>query len=503
MFKGRKMGILLSYLQLGLNMVCGLILSAFLLRTLGDAEYGMYQTIASFANYLVMLEFGTGTVMARNVALSRKYGQDSIQRNFATVSMISYMLTLLILAAAAVFYLNIGSIYKNSMTAVQITSAKRIFLFLTFYIIVTYLEQNYSGFLLAVEEYSFSKIVSIVKITVRTILLVLIISKNRAAIYIAIVDFCLGTAVLMLSRLYCRRKYHTRVSLRAFDREVFLASVPLCFALLLQTVINQANNNVDKFVIGIMMDMKSVAVYSIAQYIFTMFSSIGTVAISMYLPEVASNVQSGKCGRELTNTLLPACRLSTVICGTVMCGFFAVGRPFITLLYGADKIVAWGYAMIIIIPQFLNLTNSVIINVLDVLNKRIVRSLALLGTTIANIALTVILIRPLGILGAVAATSVTLLIGNVIVMNLYYQKYLGIEIPYLFRSAYRGLLIYQLLSAGAAFLLARAIPSPLLAFFVGGSCYLLLSFLLIYYLGLNAQEKERVQKVLRKVVKKG
>ena len=39
------------------NMITGLVLSSFLLRALGDTEYGLYQTIASFATDLVLREF--------------------------------------------------------------------------------------------------------------------------------------------------------------------------------------------------------------------------------------------------------------------------------------------------------------------------------------------------------------------------------------------------------------------------------------------------------------
>ena len=61
----RKTGIVFSYISNILNMVCGIYLSRFLLLQLGDTDYGIYQTVASFASYLVLLEFGTGSVMTR------------------------------------------------------------------------------------------------------------------------------------------------------------------------------------------------------------------------------------------------------------------------------------------------------------------------------------------------------------------------------------------------------------------------------------------------------
>ena len=83
----RSVGIAISYMDKVINMVCGLFLSSFLLRSLGDTEYGIYKSISSFVNYLVLLEFGTGTVMARNISLCKGKGasQEEIDKNVSTI----------------------------------------------------------------------------------------------------------------------------------------------------------------------------------------------------------------------------------------------------------------------------------------------------------------------------------------------------------------------------------------------------------------------------------
>ena len=72
----RNVGILFSYVSVIVTMISGLVLSSFLLKTLGNTEYGLYQTISSFANYLVLFEFGTGTVMTRNISLCMSSSDD-------------------------------------------------------------------------------------------------------------------------------------------------------------------------------------------------------------------------------------------------------------------------------------------------------------------------------------------------------------------------------------------------------------------------------------------
>ena len=59
----RRIGIILSYVLLGLNMCVGILITPVIVGTLGDRENGLYQTIASFANSLAILDFGIGTTI--------------------------------------------------------------------------------------------------------------------------------------------------------------------------------------------------------------------------------------------------------------------------------------------------------------------------------------------------------------------------------------------------------------------------------------------------------
>ena len=486
------------------NMITGLVLSSFLLRTLGDTEYGLYQTIASFSTYLVLLEFGTGTVMTRNVSVcinnsDPETRREQVNRNYSTIWIISIVLAFLILIVSIVFYINLGNIYSKTMTPEQLAYGRRIFLFLIVFIIVSYLTQNINGLLLAEEEYTFAKIVTLIKTLVRVLLLIALIALFRYAILIAVVDMFLAVVAFVVSFVYSKKRYHTVISLRYFDKSIFVSSIPLCIALLLQVLINQANSNVDKFVLGIMMNIESVALYSVVQYIFTMFSSIATIPVSMFFFEFSKNMAKNMEREDFTDTLISPCRLTVMICGSILCGFFAIGKQFVSLLYGAGKTDAWLYAMIILVPMFLNMTNAVCINVLDIANKRLIRSLILTATTVLNIVLTVVFIGWWGIIGAVIATAISLTIGNVFFINLYYIKKFDIKIFHLFKEAYKGLLPFQMIAGAAAFFVAMLIPNTFVSLLTGGVIYVVISVPLIVLFGLNSAEKSRMKKILRRL----
>ncbi|MBS5736906.1 MAG: polysaccharide biosynthesis protein [Clostridiales bacterium] len=487
----RSSGITLSYVYNILNMICGVFLSSFLIKSLGGTEYGIYQTISSFANYLVLLEFGVGTVMTRNISACRgqNSGKEKLDKNISTLWTVSHILALVIILFSVIFYFCIDILYSNSMTVSQISSAKNIFILVSGHLVISFYLQAIKGIALGFEKYSFVSIQNITRILLRTILLIIIIIFFKHSIAIAAIDFFISVILLIFSIFYCKKKLDVTFGKFNFEKTIFKTFLPLCLAIFLQTIVNQANNNVDKFIIGIKMTPEDVTLYSVALYIYMIFSSLSTIPISMYAPQVSMDMSRGIQKKELMKKLISPCRLTAMIGGTVLFGFIAAGKPFINLLYGKENQAAWLIAIILIIPEFFNTINGVLINVLNYLNKRIIRSCALIITTISNIILTIFLIDIWGMFGAAVATCICTIIGQVIIMNIYYMKNLKINIPYMFRHALKGILIYQIIGAAAGFAAGYFIENTILSFLVSGFTFVIVFG--IGYMAFGATEKER------------
>lgn len=502
--KSRSVGLILSYINTFLSMITGLFLSAFYIARLGDTEYGVYQTIASFANYLVLLEFGTGTVMSRNISICRakNASKEEIEKNVSTIWSITNILSLIILLVSVIFYLCIGSIYVNSLTAQQIASGKNMFIFITVYLLASFYSQTLNGITLAYEDYTYSSKLSIIKTVSRTALLVILLLNFNQAIFIAIVDATINIIIATVTYIYCKKKFNIKINLKNFDKVIFKSSIPLCLALFLQAIMNQANNNVDKFIIGVVLNPETVTLYSVALYIYSIFSSLTTIPISMYGPQVTRDVVSGIRGKDLTDKLVQPNRLIVLIGGTILGGFFAVGRQFISIVYGEEYLLAWIIALILMVPMFINMTTAIALNVLDAMNKRLARSFALFFTTILNIVLTIFFLQWYGVVGAAVATAISLILGNVIIMDIYYSRSIGLKIMYMYYKTYKGIVIYQLLGAGIAYFVGTLIANVWLSFVVGGVLFLVISFSGFLLFGKSVAEKEMINKFVNKLTRK-
>lgn len=466
----------------------------------GDTDYGVYQTVASFANYLVLLEFGTGTVMTKNIvtAKAKPNSQEEINKNYSTIMLINFILSTVILAVSIVFYFSIGPIYSNSLTANQIAYGKNIFIFITVYLLSSFFSQAMNGLALGFEDYCVIPVVSIARYVIKTGLLIVALIFYQHSILVAMVDAALGVVAGVFMLVYCHKKFHVKFKFCNFSRDILRSSLPLALAIFLQTIVNQANNNVDKFVIGIKLNPESVTLYSVALYIYSMFSSLTSIPISMYAPQIIRMVNEKASDEEMMKALVAPSRFIVVIGGLCLFGFIACGRPFISIVYGEEYMEAWLIAIIIMTPMLINMSNGILINVLDATNKRMFRSLVLTLTTAANIVLTIFWIDWLGMVGAALATAISVIVGQITLMNIYYSKSLKINVLKMYWLTFKGILIYHLIGAAAGFAAGYFIKNSYLSFLAGGGAYVIVFFAGYLLFGMNKDEKDKLKGLIHR-----
>ena len=156
--KNRKAGLALSYTYFALNTLVSIFLSSFIVHAVGQTSFGVYQAMASFAAYLVLFEFGTGTIMTRNIALCKTdplAPSTEEKKQATTIFTTCIILSVIILLVAAGFYFFIPSIYSNSLTAEEINYGRIIFIFAAVNLFFSFINQTLNGLLLAYEFYIF------------------------------------------------------------------------------------------------------------------------------------------------------------------------------------------------------------------------------------------------------------------------------------------------------------------------------------------------------------
>ncbi|HIR11820.1 MAG TPA: oligosaccharide flippase family protein, partial [Candidatus Fimenecus excrementavium] len=88
----RKVGVIYSNILMVVEIFSTMLFTPFLIRTLGQAEYGVYQLVTSLTSYLVLLDLGVGNSVIRYVAKYRADNDIQAQKKFLGVTTIYYLL---------------------------------------------------------------------------------------------------------------------------------------------------------------------------------------------------------------------------------------------------------------------------------------------------------------------------------------------------------------------------------------------------------------------------
>lgn len=90
-----KAGATLNYVVILLNTLVGLIYTPYMLRMLGQSEYGLYSLVASVISYLTVLDLGFGNAIIRYTAKFR--AEKKIKEQYEMFGMFLILILLLVL----------------------------------------------------------------------------------------------------------------------------------------------------------------------------------------------------------------------------------------------------------------------------------------------------------------------------------------------------------------------------------------------------------------------
>jgi O-antigen/teichoic acid export membrane protein len=241
--------------------------------------------------------------------------------------------------------------------------------------------------------------------------------------------------------------------------------------MLIASLVNQVNSNLDNIVVGAYLGSVEVAVYSTALTIFNMFSQIGSSVSSVMLPKVISLL---KCGDVIIEDyVVKIGRIQFMLVGAALGAFIVLGKPFISLWMGDTFSDAYYITIILMIPAVFEICINVCLAVLRATNKLKYRTVVLVLMLVFNAFVTIAGVPKWGYFVAAIGTALSYVLGHVVSMGFYYRKEFGFHPIRAYRRIFSRTWICVLLSSVAALFTTFAFVSSLTKFLVGAIVFVL------------------------------
>lgn len=493
----KAMGVIFSYLLIVVDILVALLFVPFLLKSLGEDEYGLYRLLYSTASYLAVLDFGLGGTITRYIVKYRTEGNIKQQENFMAMGLIIYgLLALVTLVVSVGITVALPFMYGNSISAAKMQEAQLIFLILCSTHAVTLFSHAYNGLFTAFERFTYTKVSNIAKILFRVGILVLGLRFIKSALLIAVVDFALAL-LLLLCHIFFNR--FCKIKLHKWDGKLAKESLVFTSAILIQSIVNQFNTNVANVVLGIFSTTAVIAMYSLVLQLYTMYGSISTAISTVFLPSISAAVFRGEDDTAITQKVVEPSRIQLLLLLLVASGFILYGKTFVSLWVGPGYEIVHVLVSALMIAALLDLSQNTIDSVLKAKNKLHGKSLILAVSTAVNFGLTCLLVPTIGAWGAVIGSCFSLIFGYGVALNIYYHKVIHINMFTYYKKTYAGILPATLLCLPIGYIIGRFNPlHGWIGFLLEVAVYALIFVVMMLLLGLNKSEKALVHKVLAK-----
>jgi len=495
----KKSAIIIAYVSIFVNVLSNLILTPYYLKYLGINDYGLYQTIFSVAQYLLILDLGIGTVLTKYITKFRLNNSKKEEENFAFhIAMIVILITIIIVVAGIVIGNNLGSIF-NRLSPEELVTGKMLLYWMIFQVAGTFVFQYLNGVMLSYEKYFISKSITLLQLIMKTVFIAFFITLGAGVLGIVYGDVLVLMVCCILLAVFIRRKTQFKIKFHYYDKESMKSSLTLMIALLMQSVVLYLNNTIDKTILGIMISSEAVAVYSIAMNFITMYMAFPTQLGSVYLPQTTKLVESKATKEELTDIVIRPGRWQFILSGGFLCGFLLFGQQFILLWTGTDVIMTWSIALIIMASLLISNIQLNVLNILTAMNRRLFRSVTTLIFAAANVILTIFMVKKYGIIGAPISTAICYIFGYIIILNIYYKKSIGLNIGRMFKEIFSGCALCLITTTLLSMLLLLIPGDGIGVFIIRCIGFCILYFILLWKYGFKDIERNDIISLFKKL----
>jgi O-antigen/teichoic acid export membrane protein len=442
----------------------GFFLSPYVVQQLGATRYGVWSLTAGLVGYIGLLDLGIRQAVNRYTARNYAAGThregsliiSAALKLFGFLGIVAILLSGVVSHFAPVLF-NIPPALAGEAQTIVILGGLTV--------AATMIGGVFGGVVTGLERFDISCGLEVVLTTVRTAAFVLVLEEGYGLVALAAIQ--LSSSVVggiaywaAARRLYAQLRIRLRDALGPQMRTIlsFSASVTVL------TALGQIISYSDNAVIGAFLPVESVTFFAIAASLCAYAKEMPRSLAYLMTPRISALASVGS--KRVGDEILAVAQVATLASSAIAVTFMLRGESFIALWMGPAYGPLSGEVLrILAVVVWLEASRSVVINSLMGMAKQRTMIPGVLFEAACNLALSLALVKPFGIVGVALGT----LIPNVMVSLGYVPRCLwkatGIPVHLYCRNAVLLPTVACLPFALATALTERLVPATNLAIF--------------------------------------
>lgn len=490
----RKIGSIINILNMVCSLLIGLLYTPLLIRHLGSNEYGTYTLAQSTIAYLSILDLGLGNALVRYVSRIRTEREEG---NLIGMFLIFYSTIAAISAIiGCILSCNIGTFFSGSFNDTEVRILKHVFNVLLINTVISFPTTVFSSVIRSYEKFIFANTLNLTQNILNHAIMIVLLMSGFKSVALAIVSLISTIIIACVNITYCYRILKIKIRFRCFEKSFYYEVLVYSAFVFINIIVDQLYASTDKIILGKVCGSISVAVYGVGVTFQQYFTQFSTSISSVFLPHISKLSVRKEAMNEISTVFLKVGHIQLVLLSLICVGFVVYGQSFIKLWAGEEYHDAYYIALLVMVPTLIPLSQNIGISILQALNKHRIRSVMYLCIALINVVISIPLTIRFGGIGASIGTAIGNLLGQILFMNWFYWKKIGIDIPQYWRNF--CFLLTKLLPVFIVFLMTLLIPLKGWEGLMVKICIGLLFVLPYYYrFILSVNEKNMVIDLLR------
>jgi len=434
-----KINALSNWAALATSIAVGFFLTPFIIRSLGVSGYGIWTLVMSFVGYYGLLNLGIGSAITRYIARYSAQGNRKALSEVASTVLVMFTITGTLVIVVSFAFADAIATFFN-VEAADRSHFSNLVRIVSITVGLSFPGSVFAGIVTAREHYVAKNVTVVFQEIFRAGLTVLFLNLGWGILGVGLAPLISETMGGVINF----------VLFRVFAADIHLRMVCVHWNTLrmllvyggVTTIISIADImriNLDSFVIGKWMTMDAVGIYGVAALLIRYMMKVIASATGVLGPRFASLEGRGDHA-EIIQLLLRSLRIAALL--SFGMAFFAIafGPRFILLWAGEPYGAAVPVLVIISIAYASALSQNPSLGLMYALNKHHYYAFYTLIEALANVGLSILLVRHYGIIGVALGTAVPMLIVKCVIMPIYVSRIANVPLrAYLRAFALPGL----------------------------------------------------------------
>ncbi|WP_372757876.1 lipopolysaccharide biosynthesis protein [Mariniflexile sp.] len=494
-----KKGAALNYITIILTNLVGLLITPYMIRQLGNAEFGLYSLVGALVGYIAILDFGLGHTIIRFVAKYKAENDKKGEENFLATTMAIYLfISIIVILIGAICNTNLEFIFQSSLNNLELEKAKIMFIILIFNLAIVLPGGAFDAILQGYEQFVFPKALNIIKYIVRSIMLVGILYFGGKAISIVILDTIMNMIIIVINGFYVFKKLKVTFKLHKFETHFVKEIFKYSFWIFIFMIIAQFQWRSGQMVLGIISDTTSVAIFAVGIMLGGYYGAFSSAISSLFIPRATQMTVAKVSNEELTDMMIRVGRISFISLIFILGAFLLFGKQFVFLWVGEAYYDAYIIALIIMFAYTVPLVQGFANAILEARNMLAFKALIYFVFLILGTILGAILAKKYNAIGMISGIVFGWFICQNI-MNIYYQKTIGLNIIRFFNELFNKTILGFVFSIIIGLLINQIPGFDWFNFIIKAVLFTLVFASVFYFYVVNNYEKELVNNFLTKL----